>query len=86
MPANLSRICVWSRCVNDGLHLISVTYGTNHRFDFYILISNATAGDCLAAGFIAAALKGLKQDAAVAAGLQAAISCSTRFSLLHFPP
>ena len=50
-------------------------------------------GDCLAAGFIAAALKGLKQEAAVAAGLQAAISCSTnnnRFSFLnlcqHFFP
>jgi len=41
------------------------------------LVSVSGAGDCLAAGFIAAALKGLKQDAAVAAGLQAAkLSCT----------
>ena len=43
--------------------------------DFHIPSNQTNAGDCLAAGFIAAALKGLKQDAAVAAGLQAAISC-----------
>ena len=42
-------------------------------------------GDCLAAGFIAAALKGLKQDAAVAAGLQAAISCSTNKQQIQLP-
>jgi len=36
------------------------------------LVSVSGAGDCLAAGFIAAALKGLCQDSAVAAGLQAA--------------
>ena len=37
------------------------------------LLYQANSGDCLAAGFIAAALKGLGQDVAVAAGLQAAI-------------
>lgn len=41
------------------------------------LVSVSGAGDCLAAGFIAAALKGLGQDVAVAVGLQAAkLSCS----------
>ena len=52
------------------------TCETKDHFRFTFIFLHQT-GDCLAAGFIAAALKGLKQDAAVAAGLQAAISCST---------
>jgi len=36
------------------------------------VVSVSGAGDCLAAGFIAGALRGLKQDAAVSAGMQAA--------------
>ena len=57
------------------------------HFCFTFIIFPHQTGDCLAAGFIAAALKGLKQDAAVAAGLQAAISCSSnkKFSFLNLP-
>ena len=66
---------------------VDYTFVMNHLlFDFYIPSNQTNAGDCLAAGFIAAALKGLKQDAAVAAGLQAAISCfkdaTVSFSLI----
>merc|ERR1711974_174127 len=47
---------------------VSAVWYKGHPCPQTSLVSVSGAGDCLAAGFIAAALKGLCQDSAVAAG------------------